>query len=402
MPIPTPFHSRTSPLCKSHEWRGWSGYLAAAMYEPVHEYEYYAIRNSAAMIDVSPLFKYEIRGPDAERLVNRIMTRDVAKCAVGQVMYSPWCDDDGKVIDDGTISRLTPDAFRVTAADPSLVWFQDCGYGMQVEVVDVSNELAALALQGPNARKILKEIVTGIDLDALRYYHFGQGSAAGLPVTISRTGYTGDLGYELWVAPQDAGPLWDRLMEAGRGYGIAPAGMVALDIARIEAGLLLIEIDYISSRKALIESQKSSPFEIGLGWTVDLDKQGFVGRQALLAEKRQGTSKWRWVGFEVIWESLEGLYASEGLAPQVAGRASRSPVPVYQDGRQVGQVTSHTFSPILKKYIGLGTVQKPYAVPGNQAKADQVGMEFTIEYVRRQAQARIVKTPFFNPARKRA
>ena len=397
MPIPTPFHSRTSPLCVSHEWRGWSGYLAAAMYEPTHEYEYYAIRNSAAMIDVSPLFKYEIRGPDAERLVNRIMTRDVAKCAVGQVMYSPWCDDDGKVIDDGTISRLAQDAFRVTAADPSLVWFQDCGYGIQAEVVDVSNALAALALQGLNARKILKEIVTGIDLEALRYYHFGQGKAAGLPVTISRTGYTGDLGYELWVAPQDAGPLWDRLMEAGRGYGIAPAGMVALDIARVEAGLLLIEIDYISSRKALIESQKSSPFEIGLGWTVDLDKQEFVGRQALLAEKRQGTSIWQWVGFEVIWESLEGLYASEDLAPQVAGRASRSPVPVYQDGRQVGQVTSHTFSPILKKYIGLGTVQKPYAIPG-----DLVKMEFTIEYARRQAQARIVKTPFFNPARKRA
>jgi aminomethyltransferase len=372
------------------------------MYEPTHEYEYYAIRNSAAMIDVSPLFKYEIRGPDAERLVNRIMTRDVAKCAVGQVMYSPWCDDDGKVIDDGTISRLAPDAFRVTAADPSLVWFRDCGYGMQAEVVDVSNELAALALQGPNARKILREVVTGIDLDALRYYHFGQGSAAGLPVTVSRTGYTGDLGYELWVAAQNAGPLWDCLAEAGRGYGIAPAGMVALDIARIEAGLLLIEIDYISSRKALIESQKSSPFEIGLGWAVDLDKPGFVGRQALRTEKRQGTSKWQWVGFEVIWESLEGLYAAEDLAPQVAGRASRSPVPVYQDGRQIGQVTSHTFSPILKKYIGLGTLQKPYAVPGSHAKADQVGMEFTIEYVRRQAQAHIVKTPFFNPARKRA
>jgi glycine cleavage system T protein (aminomethyltransferase) len=402
MPIPTPFHSRTAPLCESHEWRGWSGYLAAAMYEPAHEYEYYAIRNSAAMIDVSPLFKYEIRGPDAEKLVNRIMTRDVAKCVVGQVMYSPWCDDDGKVIDDGTISRLAPDAFRVTAADPSLVWFQDCGYGMQAEVVDVSNELAALALQGPNARKILKEVVTGIDLDAMRYYHFDQGSAAGLPVTVSRTGYTGDLGYELWVAAQNAGSLWDCLAEAGRGYGIAPAGMVALDIARIEAGLLLIEIDYISSRKALIESQKSSPFEIGLGWAVDLDKQEFVGRQALLAEKRQGTSKWQWVGFEVIWESLEGLYASEDLAPQVAGRASRSPVPVYQDGRQIGQVTSHTFSPILKKYIGLGTVQKPYAVPGSQAKADQVGMEFTVEYVRRQAQAHIVKTPFFSPARKRA
>jgi aminomethyltransferase len=396
MPIPTPFHSRTSPLCESHEWRGWSGYLAAASYEPSHEYEYYAIRNSAALIDVSPLFKYEIRGPDAERLVNRIMTRDVTKCAVGQVMYSPWCDDDGKVIDDGTISRLAPDAFRVTAADASLVWFQDCGYGMQAEVVDVSSDLAALALQGPNARKILKEVLSGVDPDVLRYYRSGQGRIAGLPVTVSRTGYTGDLGYELWAAAQDAVPLWDCLMEAGVGYGIAPAGMAALDIARIEAGLLLIEIDYISSRKALIESQKSSPFEIGLGWAVDLDKPEFVGRRALLAEKQQGTAKWQWVGVEVVWESLEALFASEDLAPQVAGRASRSPVPVYQGGRQIGQITSHTFSPILKKYIGLGTIEKP-AIPGGR-----VQMEFTIEYVRQQAAAHIVKTPFFNPSRKRA
>ena len=402
MPIPTPFHPRTSHLCESHEWRGWSGYLAAATYEPTHEREYYAIRNSAAMIDVSPLFKYVIRGPDAEGLVNRIMTRNVTKCAVGQVMYSPWCDDDGKVIDDGTISRLAPDAFRLTAADPNLRWFQDCGYGMQAEVVDVSSELAALALQGPNARKILKEIFTGFDLDALRYYRFGQGYVADLPVTVSRTGYTGDLGYELWVAPQAAGQLWDRLMEAGMGYGITPAGMIALDIARIEAGLLLIEVDYISSRKALIEAQKSSPFEIGLGWAVDLDKGEFVGRRALLTEKQQDTSRWQWAGFEVIWESLEALYTSVDLAPQLAGRASRSPVPVYQNDRQVGQVTSHTFSPILKKYIGLGTLQKPYPISGSRVQADQVEMEFTIEYVRRRAEARIVKTPFFNPPRKRA
>jgi aminomethyltransferase len=402
MPIPTPFYPRTSLLCESHEWRGWSGYLAAATYEPSHEREYYAIRNSAAMIDVSPLFKYVIRGPDAERLANRIMTRDVTKCAVGQVIYSPWCDDDGKVIDDGTISRLAPDTFRVTAADPNLRWFQDCGYGMQAEVVDVSSELAALALQGPNARKILKETFTGFDLDALRYYRFGQGYVADLPVTVSRTGYTGDLGYELWVTPKAAGQLWDHLMEAGMGYGITPAGMIALDIARIEAGLLLIEVDYISSRKALIEAQKSSPFEIGLGWAVDLDKQEFVGRRALLDEKHQDTSRWQWAGFEVIWESLEALYASVDLAPQLAGRASRSPVPVYQDDRQIGQVTSHTFSPLLKKYIGLGTLQKPYPIPGSRVQADQVGMEFTIEYVRRRAEARIVKTPFFNPPRKRA
>jgi aminomethyltransferase len=397
MPIPTPFHPKTSALCESYEWRNWSGYLAAATYEPTHEREYFAVRNSAALFDISPLFKYEISGPEALRLVNRIVTRDVSKCAVGQVLYSPWCDEDGKVIDDGTISRLANDRFFITAADPNLRWFQDCGFGLDAEVVDVSGDLAALALQGPHARNILKAVASGVDLDQLKYFHLAQAKLNDFPLTITRTGYTGDLGYELWLAPQYAGRLWDVLMEQGHGYGLTPAGMVALDMVRIEAGLLLIEVDYISTHKAVINSQKSSPFEIGLGWAVALDKKDFVGRKALVAEQKQGSS-WQFVGLEFDWPALEKLFAAVDLPPLVVGRASRAAVPIYNyRGRQIGQATSLSFSPLLKKYIALGAVESQYGAPGTP-----VNIEVTVEYARQSCAATVVKTPFFNPDRKRA
>lgn len=396
MPIPSPFHTRASELSQGQEWRDWSGYLSASLYEPVHEREYYAIRNAAAMIDVSPLYKYEVRGPDAARLLDRVLTRDVRRCQVGQVLYSPWCDDGGKVIDDGTVSRLEADLFRVTAAETNLTWFQDAAIGMDVEVRDISTSLAALALQGPNSRRILELTLGGIDLASLKYYHVAPARLGEHSLTVSRTGYTGDLGYELWIAPEQALGLWDALMERGEAYGLAPAGIVALDIARIEAGLIMLAIDYISSRKAYIESQKSSPYEIGLGWAVDLRKPAFIGRKALLSEKEQG-SMWKLVGLEVDWKSLEALYTRYGLAPRLAGRASRLAVPVYQGERQVGQLTSHTFSPLLKKYIGIGTLESKAAAPGSA-----VGVEFTVEYARHKVAARLVELPFFNPSRKKA
>lgn len=396
MPIPTPFHSRTAPLCLTNEWRDWSGYLSAITYQPSHEVEYYAVRNAAGLLDVSPLYKYEVTGPDAERLVNRVMTRDIAKCRVGQVMYSPWCDEDGKVIDDGTIARLGQNHFRLTAADPSLRWFQDVGYGMDAEVRDVSTSLAALALQGPNSRAILKQIFTGVDLDKLRYYHLAQAELDGQPLTISRTGYTGDLGYELWIAPQQAEALWDRILNAGSGYGLMPLGLAALDMLRVEAGLLLIEVDYTSTLHARIPAQKSSPFEIGLGWAVDSDKDDFIGQRALQHEKKLGTPR-SFIGIEVAWVDLERLYGAVNLPPQVAGRASRISIPLYSNGEHIGQATSMVFSPILKKYIALGTVQSAYAKVG-----DEIEFEVTVEYVRLRAKARIAKPPFFDPARKRA
>lgn len=396
MPLPTPFHSRTAPLCESWEWRNWAGYLAPSVYEPTHEREYFAIRNSAALIDVSPLFKYEVTGPDALPLVDRVMPRNVARCAVGQLMYSPWCNERGKVIDDGTIARLGANHFRITSAQPNLRWLQDAGAGLDATVTDVSQELAALALQGPKSRDIVQRAVAGVDFAALRYFRLAQGTCDGEPITVTRTGYTGDLGYELWLRPSAAVALWDRLMAVGADYGILPAGMVALDIARIEAGLLLIDVDYISARDALIAGQESTPYDLGLGWTVDLDGAPFIGREVLRAVHDSGP-QWAFVGLTVDWFELERLFGAVGLRPQVAGkRASRTAVPIYRDGRQIGQATSHVFSPLLKKYLALGTVLREFA----QWDA-QVELEMTVEYSRATAVATLVKPPFFDPPRKR-
>ncbi len=399
MPLPTPFHTRTSAVCESHEWRNWSGFLSAGVYEPTHEREYYAIRNSAGLIDVSPLYKYEVTGPDAARLVDRVITRDVTKQQVGQVYYTPWCDAQGKVIDDGTVSRLAADRFRITSADPNGRWFQDVGYGLNATVRNVTDDLAALALQGPRSRAILEEVVSGVDFGKLRYFHLAEGAVDGFPVTVTRTGYTGDLGYELWTPPEYAERLWDCLIDRGRGHGILPAGILALDVARVEAGLVMIAVDYISSHHAVIESQKSSPYEIGLGWAVRLDKGDFIGKRALVAEHEKG-SAWAFAGVRYHWPTLERLYAEEGLPPQVAGRASRSAVPVYEQAtgspKQIGHLTSHTFAPILKQYVGIGQLLTPFAPMGGL-----VDVEVTVEFKRKRCPAQIVPTPFFDPPRKK-
>jgi len=396
MPIPTPFHACTAPLNETQEWRNWSGYFAAGIYEYSHEREYFAIRNSAGIIDVSPLWKYEIKGPDAARLVDRIMTRNIAKCKVGQVVYTPWCDEHGKVIDDGTISRLAADHFRITAADPNLRWFQDVGLGLNVAITDVSADLASLAVQGPLSRDLLKTVIDGIDFDKLRYFRLAHGQFDGRPITVTRTGYTGDLGYELWVQPGDAERLYEILLDKGMAYGAQPAGIVALDIVRIEAGLVMIEVDYKSAHTAIIPDQLSSPYEIGLGWAVHLDAADFIGRRALVKEK-QGGSEWAFVGLNVDWDDIQRLFNSRDLPPQVAGRASRSAIPIYKNGKQIGQATSHTFSPILKQYVALGNVKAPFGAVGTQ-----VEVEMTVEYERRRAKAVIVETPFYQPAWKKA
>ncbi|MGH9577841.1 MAG: aminomethyltransferase family protein, partial [Terriglobales bacterium] len=281
MPIGTAFHERTLGLCESLNYREWSGYYTVSAYEMHHEHEYNAIRNAAALIDVSPLYKYLLTGRDATRLVQRINTRDITKVAVGQVIYTCWCDERGKVIDDGTITRLAENTYRWTAADPSLRWFKQNAVGMDVTIDDISDQLAALALQGPTSGWMLKKIAEGADIENLKYFRMTRGKISGVPVDISRTGYTGDLGYEIWIPWRDALTVWDALMKAGRGFDIHAAGMLALDVARIEAGLLLIEVDYNSSKKALIESQKFSPYEIGLGRMVHLEKDHFIGRAAL-------------------------------------------------------------------------------------------------------------------------
>ena len=391
----TPFHPRTAALMEGQAWRRWAGYVVASSYELSHEREYHAIRSAAALFDVSPLYKYLIRGRDAARLLDRIITRDVLKCTVGQVLYTPWCDARGKVIDDGTVSRLDETTFRMTAADPSFRWLHLNAVGLDVTIQDVSERTAALSLQGPNARVILEQ-AAGQDLSGLKYFRLTSVRVRGIPITISRTGYTGDLGFELWPDATQALAVWDALIEAGTPYGITPAGMLALDLARNEAGLLLIEADYISAHHALIDAQTSTPFELSLGWTVALDKDRYNGRNALRAEFLRGPA-WRFVGIEVDWESLERLYAEVGLPPRLPTTAWRASVPLYVGGLQVGYATSGCWSPLLKRYIALAHLEGPY---GDADTA--VEMEVTVEHRRKRAAATVRPLPFFNPERKRA
>ncbi len=390
----TPFHQRTAALCVSHAWRRWAGHIVASSYELSHEREYHAIRNSAALLDVSPLCKYMVRGRDAARLLDRVVTRDVMRSQAGQVLYTPWCDAAGKVLDDGTVSRLDETLFRMTSADPNFRWLQDNALGLEAEIEDISHSTAALALQGPSSRAILQQLGDA-DFGALRYFRLMPARLRGIPVTVSRTGYTGDLGFEIWLDTADALPLWDALIEAGTPYGITPAGMLALDVARIEAGLMLMDVDYVPSRKALIPAQASSPFELDLGWTVNLKKEHFVGKDALAAEAARGPA-WQFVGIEVDWDSLERLYAEVGLAPRLPSAAWRTSVPIYADGHQAGYATSGAWSPLLKKYIALAHLQSRWGSPGTP-----VEMEVTVEHRRRRAAARVAKKPFFDPERKR-
>ena len=395
MPIGTALHARTFALCESLNYREWSGFYAVSSYEAHHEHEYNAIRNASALIDVSPLYKYRLSGRDAVTLVDRVITRDAFALAIGQVCYTPWCDEHGKVIDDGTVTRLSEDSFRWTAADPSLRWFTQNAVGLDVAIEDISEQVAALALQGPTSGRLL-DAVADADIRGLKYFRMTRGTIAGVPVEISRTGYTGDLGYEIWMPWDRAVDVWDALMTGGRPFDIHAAGMLALDVARVEAGLLLIDVDFFSSKKALIEPQTYSPFEMGLGRLVRLDTRPFVGRQALIEERRRGPSR-QIVGLEISWPSVEELYERVGLAPQIAAAASRAAVPVYRSGRQVGRATTTTWSPVLKKLISLATVAAPHFAEGTALE-----VEVTVEACRHRVPAMVVKTPFFNPPRKTA
>jgi aminomethyltransferase len=387
----TPFHERTSALCQPQNWRKWAGYYVVGSYEHTIDREYWAIRNAAALIDVSPLMKYIIKGKDAAALLHKVTTRNIYKMKVGQVYYTGWCDDEGKLIDDGTVARLDESTFRLTAAEPNLRWLMMNAVGMEVEITEVTDDLAALSFQGPNSRKVLNKI-TEKPVDELKYFRMMKNKLNGVDVTISRTGYTGDLGYEIWMDAKDALQVWDALMDAGHDYGILPVGILALDMARVEAGLFMLDVDYTSAGHAWIESQKSSPFELGLGWTVALDKPGyFVGRKALEREKREG-SEWKMVGIEIDWVGMEKLYAAVGLPPQVPGTAMRASMPIMMGNVQVGYASTASWSPLLKKYIALAHLQKPYYELGTDVR-----MEITVEHQRKHAPAKVVKLPFYEP-----
>ncbi len=398
MSVGTAFHRRTARLNRKMQWREWSGYYASSVYADAHDIEYNAVREAAALIDVSPLYKYRVSGPDAPRLVDRVITRDATRLKVGQVFYTPWCDEHGKVIDDGTVHRLGETEYRWTAADPQYRWLTMNARGLNVHIEDESEALAAVALQGPFSRAVL-EAATGESFADLRYFRRRPAKLAGVSVDVSRTGYTGDLGYEVWIPARRAVKAWDALMAAGAAYGIRPAGMLALDVVRLEAGLILLEVDYTSARHALNPEQNYSPAEIGLGRLVDLDKADFVGKLALRREAAKGGPARRLVGLTLDWYGIEGLYSARDLPPAISPSVDRSPVPVFapRGGTQIGKVTSLGWSPILKQAIGLASLPASHEAVGTKLQ-----VEWTVEGRRGRVDATVVRLPFLDLGRKRA
>ena len=397
MSLGTAFFEREQALNKKLAWGEWSGYFSAPVYADFHDIEYNAIREAAGVIDITPLYKYEVSGPDAVRLLDRVMTRDMTKLRVDRIFYSPWCDEEGKVLDDGTITRLAEDRFRITAADPCYRWFVLNATGLDVEVADVSDATAALALQGRLSREVLQD-ATGQDWTDLRYFGRRGTEIAGVPVDVTRTGYTGDRGYELWMAKDDAVAVWDRIFEVGQRYGIHPVGIRAMDVARVEAGLILIEAEYTSARHAMAPEQQYSPFELKFDGMVDFAKANdFNGRRALQAEQKAGGPERRLVGLHLDWSGIEGMYAKHGLAPAISPYVHRDPIPVYKEGKQVGRTTSTTWGPTIKKMVSFGSVDK-----GHSSLGSRLSVEWTVEGERGKVGATVVPLPFFDPERKRS
>lgn len=396
MSVPTAFFPRQEALNTKMAWGEWSGYFSVPVYADFHDIEYSAIREAAAVIDVSPLYKYVVSGPDAQRLLDRVMTRDMTKLRVDRVFYSPWCDEEGKVLDDGTIARLDDSTYRITAADPSYRWFVLNATGLDVEIDDVSDRTAALALQGRLSREVLQD-ATRQDWTDLKYFGRRASEIGGVAVDVTRTGYTGDRGYELWMAADEALPVWDELFEVGERYGIFPVGIDAMDVARVEAGLILIEAEYTSARHAVAPEQQYSPFELGFESLVDLDKATvFTGRRALRAERAAGGPDRRLVGLELDWSGIEGMFAKHGQAPAISPFVHRAPVPVYKEGKQVGRATSITWGTTIKKMVGFGSIDRKHSKAGTR-----LSVEWSVEGERGKVAATVVPLPFLELERKR-
>jgi aminomethyltransferase len=391
----TPFHARTSALMQGNQWRRWAGHSVASCYELTHDRELMAIRNACVVIDVSPLFKYHVRGGDALAFLNRLVTRDLSKMEVGHLTYTPWCNASGKVVDDGTIAKLAPDLFRLTSAESNWRWLHDNAVGFDVAIEDMTDELGALAVQGPKSRELI-ESLTGADLAGVGYHRFTRVELAGQSIVASRTGYTGDLGYELWIPRASALEAWDALVAEGRKYALQPCGIWAMDVSRIEAGLIMLDVDYTPAPKAATSAQASSPFELGLGWAVHFKKGGFVGKKALLEEKARGPAL-ALVGLEIDHVAFERAHAEIGLTTPFPFIPWREVVPVFENGRQVGYATCGTWSPTIKKYIALAQIAPRAAAPGTRLSID-----FLVDRTRRSFEAIACTIPFFNPPRKRA
>jgi aminomethyltransferase len=396
----TPFHERTSAANVSGLWEHWSGYLVAQKYQLSEKFEYFAIRNSAGLFDSSPLFKYRMSGPDAEAFLGGVLARDIRTCAVGHGQYTAWLDDGGFVVEDGVIFRTGPDDYLLTCAEPNLAYFEDLAGRRRVSFEDVSEDSAVLAVQGPKSREILACLAPAIE--GLPYFGLMDATIAGAAVRISRTGYTGDLGYELWIPSDRAVAVWDAIAEAGAGKGVIPFGMIALYMARIEAGLLLLDVDFASSRYAWTNATRSSLIEVGLGWMVrDLaaDDRAFIGRRALERELRDGTSRWKLTGLVLDWRDYDRHFDDAGLIAPKDHTPIQDEYYVYGDEgvTQIGYATSLMYSPMLQRHIALARVPLDRTKPGSTVK-----LELPVNHRYEYFDAAVTRLPLYNPDRRTA
>lgn len=376
----TPFHPRTAALNRLNDWGAWAGYTTALTFQD-EALEYTAIRNSASVYDLCPMVKYRITGPDSTAYLNRLTVRNVSKLSVGGVHYTVWCDDEGKLVDDGTLFHLGPEDYRLCCQERHLPWLLDSAIGFDVSIAEETEEVAALSLQGPTSAEVLK--AAGFDVSALKPFRMAGFPLEGGQLTISRTGFTGDLGYELWTTPDLALPLWDRLFQAGAPFGLRPIGTNALNLARIEAGFIITNMDFVPSHQAVREDRTRSPLEMGLDWMIDWEKGHFTGRRALWAERDGGTSKWALVGLDI-----EGNISAEGSL-------------LYHNKQtEAGFITAAAWSPTTKRNLAIAQVQRKYRAGENLWVEIYALRE--LQYVKLMLPVTVTERPFFNPARKRA
>jgi aminomethyltransferase len=409
----TPFHERTAALNQVQLWSHWSNFLAADRYQLSDKAEYFAVRNAAGLFDSSPLFKYRISGPDAEAFLAGVLARDVRACPPGCAQYTCWLDDGGFVVEDGVVLHTKPDEYLLTSAEPNFAWFTDRIGRLDVRFEEVSDEIGTLALQGPRSRDLLKQLVPQVE--QLPYFGVAGGKIGGAAVTVSRTGYTGDLGYEVWVDAPEALRVWDALWESVQGHGVQPFGLDALDMLRIEAGMLLLEADFDSSRYAFNDAHRSTPIELGWGWMFrDLkkDDRAFVGRRALEREIAGKTSRWTMRGLVLDWQDYDRVYDAVGLIPPKDHTPVIGDSMLYVGGdatsggdgrrgedayRQAGYATSFMYSPMLQRHIAIARVRPDLAKPGTKVK-----LELTVDHHYEQVAAHVARLPLFNPERKTA
>jgi aminomethyltransferase len=394
--LTTPFHPRVEAANETGLWSHWSGYLVAEKYQLSEKFEYFAVRNSVGIFDSSPLYKYRFTGTDAEKFLSGVLARDIRKCRTGQAHYTFWCDDRGFVIEDGVVLRLAEDRYLLTSAAPNLSYFDNLTGYDRVEIEEVSNQLGTLALQGPRSRRVLSALAPQVE--SLDYFHLTDAKIGSSEVTVSRTGYTGDLGYEVWVAAEDAVSVWDAIVEEGAGHGLLPFGQIALLMARIEAGLLLLNTDFESTRFAWNDEHRSTPSELGFGWMLrDLDRdRSFIGHRAIKQEIDKGTSRWKTVGLIVDWKAYDQMYQKAGLVPPKDHLPITEEFMLYDpDYKRIGYATSFMYSPMLQRHIALARVRPDLAKVGQR-----VDLEVTINHRYERVAASVARLPLFNPQRK--